>query len=279
MNTIMDYTSELMIRLCAPGYASSRPNVLLVAAHPDDEVIGAGSRLNYLKGAAIVHVTDGAPRDMLDALECGFRTRKGYAHARRKELLAALGLAGIGPEQCIEAGCVDQEASYNLYALTEKIFSIMRTFRPEAVLTHPYEGGHPDHDATAFCVHAARRILEREGIRPPEIIEFSSYHGKDGKLTVAEFIPSRTEPITVVLSGEERELKKRMFECFVTQAKTISMFAVEMERFRPSPSYDFTQPPHPGRLFYENYDWGITGVRWRVLAREAISSLGIKGAI
>ena len=43
------------------------------------------------------------------------------------------------------------------------------------------------------------------------------------------------------------------------------IFPIAIERFRPAPDYDFTQPPHEGRLFYENYDWGMTSgcfVNW-----------------
>ena len=35
--------------------------------------------------------------------------------------------------------------------------------QPDVVLTHPYEGGHSDHDSTAFAVHLAAGILRRDG--------------------------------------------------------------------------------------------------------------------
>jgi hypothetical protein len=39
-------------------------DVLLVAAHPDDEVMGAGAQLPHLSGIRIIHVTDDAPRNL-----------------------------------------------------------------------------------------------------------------------------------------------------------------------------------------------------------------------
>ena len=41
--------------------------VAVVAAHPDDETIGAGASLGLLRTPVLVHVTDGAPRSGHDA--------------------------------------------------------------------------------------------------------------------------------------------------------------------------------------------------------------------
>src|SRR5690554_7640804 len=67
---------------------------MLIAAHPDDEVVGIGSLLRYLKNIQIVHVTDGSPRDMVDAIKSGCTSRQAYAKKRRVEMISALGLAG-----------------------------------------------------------------------------------------------------------------------------------------------------------------------------------------
>ena len=40
-----------------------------------------------------------------------------------------------------------------------------------------------------------------------------------------------------------------------------------------APDYDFSEPPHSGKLWYECMGWPMTGVRWRELATAAQASL------
>lgn len=270
-----------MSKLCAAvDDPRPAPSTVIAVAHPDDEVIGAGARLLRLHDAVFVHVTDGAPRDPSYAAAAGFGTREDYARARREELAAALGLAGISPERMRRLDLIDQEASFHLAALSRRMAEIMRELRPEAALTLPYEGGHPDHDATAFAVHAACRLLREENIAPPAIIEMTSYHERGGAMSTFEFLPHHGQPVvTLILSEAERDLKRRMIDCFITQREALRAFPLELERFRPAPLYDFTRPPHRGLLYYERFDWGMAGDRWRSLARAALAELHIEGLI
>jgi N-acetylglucosamine malate deacetylase 2 len=268
--------AELLECLGAPGRdARPLPEIAVIVAHPDDETVGAGSRLPRLRDARFVYVTDGAPREPDGALACGSAAGAGRARTRYRELEAALALAGIRADHIRRIDCADQEASLHLAELSREIAGMLRDLRPTAVVTHPYEGGHPDHDATAFAVHAACRLLERQDIRPPHLLEMTSYHLRGETLVASEFLPHPGCPVTTaVLTGEERDLKRRLISCYATQRDTLCHFPVELERFRPAPRYDFTLPPHEGVLCYECFPWGTTGKRFRELAREALGSLG-----
>jgi hypothetical protein len=72
------------------------------------------------------------------------------------------------------------------------------------------------------------------------------------------------------LSVAEQRSKREAFECFATQRHTLSLFDVARERSRPAPRYDFTRPPHEGQLYYEQFDWGVTGERFREIAGGAL---------
>jgi LmbE family N-acetylglucosaminyl deacetylase len=244
---------------------------MLVAAHPDDETISCGGLLSRVREPLILHITDGAPRNQADLRAAGFALREDYAEARRIELRNALELAGIPEEQTRSLGVADQEASFDMTALAGRIADVLRETRPGAILTHPYEGGHPDHDAAAFAVHAACALVTGA----PHIFEFTSYHVRDSAMEVGRFLIDSEPGEAVQLTNQERERKQRMVECFATQIQMLRQFPLDVERFRAAPVYSFTDPPHFGKLFYENFDWGMTGERWRRLAAEASQHLGV----
>jgi hypothetical protein len=82
---------------------------------------------------------------------------------------------------------------------------------------------------------------------------------------------SISDCLTIVLSNEDRRLKEEAFAIYRSQADILKYFSTGFERFRPAPNYDFQYPPHCGTLFYERFDWGVTGTEWRRLSLRALS--------
>ena len=271
------------------GRTTATGRVALVVAHPDDETIAAGGSLHLLPDLLLVHVTDGAPRGLGDVERAGFATPAAYAAARRGELHAALAVAGATPDM-VELLIPDQDASLHMHGITARLAALLDAHGVTAVLTHAYEGGHPDHDATAFCV--AQAAAGRE------LVEFPTYHaGPNGESRKGCFLPllppgegrdegrcsaaardmagaargPHPDPLPegegeAALSPAQQARKRRLLACFHTQSDFLQHFPTAVEPFRPA-TPDFTRPPHPGLLNYERWQWPMTGARWRELAR------------
>lgn len=257
-----------------PVLASLVPaRVLFVFAHPDDESVGLGGTLNQFQDPWFACLTDGAPRDPDYARAADCSSSIIYARQRRRELAIALALAGHDSERLIALGFADQELAHSLEGLTQSVQVLLQRVRPDYVITHPYEGGHPDHDAAAFAVHTA--VAVRADHAPaPAILETTSYHARGRDLVWGEFLPDTGEtPLTIELTSAQRAHKRRLLSVHASQAAMLCDVPLDHERLRVAPRYDFSQPPHNGRLFYENFDWGITGEQWRRAAALAIERL------
>lgn len=253
-------------------------HVAVIVAHPDDETIGCGAQLARWRLATLIVVTDGAPRNLIDARACGFATAEAYALARKRELAQAASIAGVAEQQLVQLAVPDQGAALRLPQLARRLTDILVERDIAIAITHAYEGGHPDHDAVAFAVHAASRA--RPSTSAIAIVEMPFYRvGVEGDVA-QQFEPREgVTEIEIPLDPSQQSLKQRMMAAHVTQSRVLAGFATDIERFRAAPSYDFTALPNGGRLFYEGHNWGMTGSRWQQLACKACAVLELRPSV
>jgi LmbE family N-acetylglucosaminyl deacetylase len=243
---------------------------LILIAHPDDETISASVAMMRMRDPVVVFVTDGAPRDRHLWSPDATGSREEYSRMRMQEAASALAIAGIPSERIFCLGAIDQEAIEEVPVLVDRFVSLLQKIQPGVIITHAYEGGHPDHDAAALIarITAGSESLEKQ----PEILEMSSYHLRNGNCVTGEFLPDTGEEVlTLWPLPEERERKQRMAATHHSQRFVLEGFRMEPELLRPAPAYDFTQPPHVGKLWYECLDWPMSGERWRQLATSALT--------
>lgn len=233
---------------------------MVLVAHPDDEAVGCGVLLQRMQNGIVVFATDGGPSDRYFWGQYG--SPEAYVELREREARDALGIAGIheihyltGPDG---KRIQDQEAFRSLPTAFDSLKKLVDELKPEAMLTLAYEGGHPDHDSCSVL----SRALQTEVKLP--VWEVPLYHrSTDGAGVHQEFLPRDGERDEYVASIEatpdELARKKRMVEAYVSQPGLVSTFKLDVERFRPQVAYDYTQPPHPGKLNYEAWQWRMSG--------------------
>jgi len=223
-----------------------------MVAHPDDEAVGCAGLLQRMDDPIVVFATDGAPRS--DYFWKQYGSREAYARVRAVEAERALSAIGVSHLHFLsdDSPCADQELYLNLTPTYDQVRQVIEAELPQCILTHAYEGGHPDHDACAFlAVHAGNQY----GL---PVWEMPLYHRATGEVARQAFIDS-TGQHAIELTREELSRKHQMYATYVSQAAVLADFTAAVERFRPMRNYNFARAPHPGILNYEAWQWPITG--------------------
>jgi LmbE family N-acetylglucosaminyl deacetylase len=251
--------------------------VLVIAAHPGDETIGAAALLTSLEDCAVLHLTDGVPRDRAFWSPHAPRSPGSYQVQRRAEALAAMALVGVTGPDIHRFGQTDLELADMLPDLARELAHFLAALSPELVVTHAYEGGHPDHDAAAFATWAARQLLSESGLAVPVQLEMALYHSAPGYMVMGQFVACdtvATPQIQCAFQHESLARKHAMLRCYESQRDDLRpFFALTRERFRPAPRYDFAAPPHFGALQYERQGLPVPGELWRERAAHAVKEL------
>jgi LmbE family N-acetylglucosaminyl deacetylase len=243
--------------------------VVLLAAHPDDETIGAAATLLRLRDIFMVYLTDGAPSDK-KFWPADQKSHSEYVRTRRNEAEAALAIAGVPSERIFWLNARDQEAILEITPRAREFSGLLLSLTPEVVITHGYEGGHPDHDAAALLVRVVHERSRRHSEHVPHLLEMTSYHARGNDLEMGEFLNRDAQnELMIELSREEIDKKKQMMAAHRSQAEVLRNFPLGPEKLRFAPEYDFSLPPHAGKLWYELLGWPMTGERWRAFAQTA----------
>lgn len=134
--------------------------VLVVAPHPDDEILGPGGTLWLLARSgytlSVLFVTDGEGSHP----DSTAITRGALAKRRRLEAAEARSILGLGPVAVRYLSVPDGEVAGNERNLVE---AIVESCEPRGIVLAPWRyDGHPDHDASG---RAAAEAASAAGAR------------------------------------------------------------------------------------------------------------------
>lgn len=229
---------------------------LVLVAHPDDEVIAFGALLQRMREPIVVFATNGSPEDPYFWEQYG--SREAYAALRRKEALESMRVAGVKDVVFLSEipggkTFVDQELFCNLRFAYDMLVDLTERRMPHALLTLAYEGGHPDHDS---CNFLAAQLAKRFSI---PCWEAPLYHRlAEGGAAYQQFLGAPAEEVDIRPTAAEQQAKREMWRAYASQGDVLMHFRVDSEHLRPLPAYDYRQPPHPGKVNYEVWEWKMT---------------------
>jgi N-acetylglucosamine malate deacetylase 1 len=175
--------------------------------------------------------------------------RAGYGEAvarRRAEAERACAALGVSV-----AGWSDRPARHlwrELAAGEAEARRAIAAVGAEQIWVPAFEGGNPDHDGA----NAIASRLAADGLRA---LEFAEYNFLGGRPRLHRFPHPTGAEATLALTPEEQAAKRRSIALYASERGNLGYVAAEREVYRPLAPYDYSQPPHAGRLWYARFRW------------------------
>jgi LmbE family N-acetylglucosaminyl deacetylase len=191
---------------CSGGAIRSSDCIVFIFAHPDDETFACGGAIaRYAATGTAVHYICATPGES-GTIASDLLGESSVAEFRTAELLCAaetLGMRAVhllGYRDSGMSGAPDDQRDDALIAspragVVGKLVALLRTLRPQVVVTHgPYGGyGHPDHirlfEATneAFSAAGDPTQFPEQGLPPwsPQRLYYTTFDPRPTKIFIA----------------------------------------------------------------------------------------------
>jgi hypothetical protein len=222
--------------------------ILILIPHPDDEVVGCAAAIARARaqGARVfgVYLSHGyLSRSALWPFQRGgYQKRVARRMAEAERAAEFLSLSMILKNARRAARDIWRE----LPLAREEVLVAMGLCAPDRIWVPAYEGGNPDHDG----LNALASTLE--GV---PVFEFAEYNLNGGYAHSNSFLDRRGGEVVHRLKPEERRMKQQALALYRSERGNVGALKLIEEQFRPLPKYDYSKRPHPGKLWYERFQW------------------------
>jgi len=181
--------------------------VLVVAAHPDDEVLGCGGTLARMAGRGdTVHVLLIADGEASRVVGAQSQTGRNRLPGRRKAAEAAGEILGVASVELLDLPD-NRLDSVDLLDVVQKIEAVMQRHRPSIVLTHHAGDVNIDHRVVHDAVIAACRPQHGHCVRTLLFYEVPSSTEWRPPGSAQQFEPNWFVEISATLAKKSRALR------------------------------------------------------------------------
>ena len=249
--------------------------ILVLSPHPDDEVVGPAALIGRARTAGakvwLWHMTTGVPG--AETLWPWQRaTHQDKVERRRSEAAAVSAAMG-----CEIAGFSDRPTRSlrkNLMTAREELARFLVELEIDVVWVPAYEGGHSDHDSANVLASTILALLS--------VFEFAEYNFSNGKVSSQKFISENGSEMAITLNAEEVAEKQRLLSLYPSETGNLSYVQQAREVIRPLKTYDYSKPPHAGRMFYQRFQWvpfRHPRIDWTTPKQVSTDAMAFLGAI
>lgn len=246
---------------------SAGPRILILAAHPDDEVVGfCTTAARAQQAGAEIYVyfaTDGCiAARTLWPWQRKYHTQ--YVAKRRHE---AETVANFLSYKIVGWG--QRPARYlwrELSVVYEEICEIVKNLQINQIWLPAYEGGNADHDGlnaigkifksrSQISEHLPKSDTFPKTFPMPVVLEFAEYNWHGQKARAQTFPYPNGSEYTLILTPDESAHKTKALQLYASEQQNLNYVGKQQECFRPLADYNYTAPPHEGTLWYAKYQW------------------------
>jgi LmbE family N-acetylglucosaminyl deacetylase len=243
---------------------------IVVAPHPDDEVLGAADVLAG-RDCVVVHVTDGVPPDAPSV---------DLAETRTRESRAAWDALGATVGLHVRLGFADQRVVDAVESVAHELALLIRSH--EDVYVPAYQRGHPDHDAVYVAAQLARAEIATAADRGPprRWFAYALYALEPSGRPGYGWLDPEYFAGTYERGGDPESIRRKRtaLECFVSQSRDGSVLdrwldAPVPERYAPLPSRHMPLP-HLRCFYDEIFHFEDFGISSAAVSASLASALG-----
>jgi hypothetical protein len=221
---------------------------LVLAPHPDDEVVGCAVAIRHLIAGGdtgfVLYLTTGVPAaaTLWPWQRHDHAARVARRRAEAEAVARDLALTPLGFQPW---------PSRTLKDHIDETIDLVRAIVDEKYIDElwvpAWEGAHQDHDVANFIAAQLQTVCR--------VIEFAEYNFAGGQVRAGIFTASNGHERVLSLSDEEQRWKTGLLQHYRSERANLAHCRVGQESLRPLATYDYTQPPHDGPLFYERFQW------------------------